>query len=231
MAYFKFLKNLSNRCAGTREYPIASATAIEKGEIVRMSAGFIVAVGDSDQDDPYIGVAAEAHDGATAGRQAGTVIKIYDHADDIFQIYSTNVITATGGSTTTFVVDGMKSGTLTEHGDDFFNGSYLKIVSCAADSSLNGKTVKVSDWTGSSGTFTLAETLTAALASGDTAYLCPGPNAKIAYHYDLTSDGTDIDWDTNGGTCIQIYGSDPERMVTFVKLRLHQLGNYPATLG
>ena len=180
----------------------------------------------ADQDDPILGVAANGHDGSTDdGVNKATTIRVYDHPDDIFQIMSTNVLTATGGSTTTFVVDGMKSGTLAEHVDDLFNGSMIKIVNCAADSELNGKMVKVSDFTGSSGTFTLGETLPAALASGDTAYLCPGPRLVGKYHFDLVADGTDIDFDTNGGEAIQIYGSDVNTMTTYVKLRLHQLGN------
>jgi hypothetical protein len=228
--YFHFHQNLSNRCAAPREYAIATGTVIEKGEIVKLTAGLVVAIGDADQDDPYLGVAAEAHDGATAGRQKGLVIKVYDHPDDIFKIKPTNLITATGGSTTTFVVDGMKSGTITENVDDLFNGSKLKIIACAADSDLNGKIVSVSDWTASSGTFTIGETLSGAIASGDTAYLCPGPRLMSKYHLDLISDGTDIDWDTNGGEAIQIYGSDVDAFEVYVKLRLHMLGNGPAAL-
>lgn len=226
MAYFKFLKNISRCNPAPRSYPIAATTTIEKGEIVVLSGGVITAIGNADQDDPVIGVAAHSHDGSTDdGVNKETTMKIYDHPDDIFQIFSTNTLTATGGSTSTFVVDGMKSGTISEHVDDLFNGSVLKIVSCAADSDLNGREVAVSDFTGSTGTFTLGETLPAALASGDTAYLCPGPRVTGQYHYDLNSDGNDIDWDTDGGEAIQIYGSDPETMKTFVKLRLHQLGN------
>ena len=226
MAYFKFLKNISRMTPAPRSYPIAATTVIEKGEIVKISGGVVVAIGDADQDDPYLGVAANGHDGSTDdGVNKATTIRIFDHPDDIFQIFSTNVLTATGGSTTTFVVDGMKSGTISENVDDIFNGSKLRIVACAADSDLNGKEIAVTDWTAATGTFTLGETLPSALAAGDTAYLCPGPRMAGKYHLDLNSDGNDIDWDTNGGEAIQIYGSDPETMMTFIKLRLHQLGN------
>jgi hypothetical protein len=223
MAYFKFLKNISNRSATPREYPIADATVIEKGEIVTLStAGLVTAIGNVDQDDPVLGVAAHAH-----ANGDGLTIKVYDHPDDIFQIYSTNLLTATGGSTTTFVVDGMKSGTIAAHVDDFFNGSKIRIVSCAANSALNGKDVPVTDFTAATGTFTLGETLSAALAAGDTAYLVPGPGTKTSSHWNLTADGTDIDWDqgTTVGQAIQIYGSDVDAFLTFVKLRLHKYGN------
>ncbi len=223
---FKFVKNISRCNPAPREYPIGAAVVIEKGEMVKMSGGTVVAIGDADQDDPILGVAANAHDGTTQdGVNNDNKIRVYDHADDIFQIFSKNILTATGGSTTTFVVSGMASGTITEHVDDFFNGSVLKIVSCAADSELVGKEIKVTDFTAATGTFTLGETLPAALASGDTVYLCPGLRVKTAYHYDLVADGNDIDWDTSGGEAIQIYGSDVRTMTTYVKLRLHQFGN------
>jgi hypothetical protein len=49
MAYFKFLKNTSNRASAPREYAIASNTVIEKGEIVAIStAGLITAIGNVD---------------------------------------------------------------------------------------------------------------------------------------------------------------------------------------
>ena len=221
MAYFKFHKNTSNRPGAPREYDIATGTVIEKGEIVKLTAGLVVAIGDADQDDPYLGVAAESHDGATAdGRQTGLKIRVYDDPGDIFALVPSDTITATGGSTTTFVDSSILPAT-----NDVFNGGSLKIVSCAASSALNGKIVKISDFTGSGGTITLAETLTAALASGDTAYLCPGTRCRGQYGWDLNSDGTDIDWETSGGEALYFEGSDPDVFVTYWRLRLHLRGN------
>jgi hypothetical protein len=59
-----------------RSFPIVTNTAIELGEMVKLVGGFIVAVGDQDSDDPYLGIAAEPHDGATVG-QTGLKIRVY----------------------------------------------------------------------------------------------------------------------------------------------------------
>lgn len=218
---FKWIKNISNRVPNPRKFVIGTTTAIEKGEVVKLSNGTIVAVGDTDQDDPYVGIAAVEHDGSTDdGVQKAEEIRVYDHPDDIFELVPRNVITATGGSTTTFVDSNILPAT-----DDIFNGGYLQIVTCAADSSLIGKKVKISDFTGATGTFTLAETLPAALASGDTAYLCPGKRAIGQYGWDLNSDGTDINFESSGGESLELYSVDPGTFKTFWKLRLHQFGN------
>jgi hypothetical protein len=202
------------------EFPIAAATAIELGEIVKMTPGTgIEACSGTDFDDPVVGVAAEAHDGSTAGRQSGTKIKVYCSPTAVFKRKPRGAITATGGSTTTFVDSNLKDL------DDLYNGGKLHIVACAADATLNGKIVDISDYTGTSGTITIGETLAAALASGDTAYLLPGKLAIGEYSFDLDSDGTDIDWETAGGEALQIVDSNPDTFELFVMLRLHQFGN------
>ena len=195
-----------------QELYIATGTVIELGEIVKFTPGTgVVAAAGTDLDDPSIGVAAEAHDGSTAGRQVGTKIKVLTSPTAVFSNQPKNVITATGGSTTTFVDSSLLPAT-----DDYFNGGYIQIVTCAADSDLIGKRVKISDYTGTGGTITLGETLTAALASGDTAYLCPGPLAVSAYGQDLDSDGMEIDFETSGGEGLQIVDVDPETFQVFV---------------
>jgi len=183
MAYFRLSKNTSNPNAKPKEYLIASATAIEKGEMVKFTPGTgIVAVGDADQDDPIRGVSAESHDGSTAdfiGRQTGTKIFVYDDPNDVFELTSTEAQTLTGGSTTTAVISGLLPQT-----DNLWIEGYVEIVTCAADSDLIGRMVKISDSTGATGTLTLAETLTAALASGDTIRIHPGRYAIGEYGWD-----------------------------------------------
>lgn len=217
--------NISGRGGQPREYKIATGTAIEKGEVVKLTSGLVVAIGDADQDDPYLGVASEPHDGSTTGRQSGTKIKIHDDPGDIFKYKPRVACTATGGSTTTFV-----DSNLGFANDDDLNGGFLHIVSCAADSSLNGKIVKISDYAQSSGTVTLSETLAAALASGDTAYIVPGKISIGSYLFDLNADGTDMDWETSGGESLEIHDVDPETFMVFMKFRLHLKGNHVAAL-
>jgi len=209
-----------------QELYIATGTVIELGEIVAFTPGTgVVATTGTDLDGPSIGVSAEAHDGSTAGRQVGLKIKVYTSPSAVFVNTPKNALTATGGSTTTFVDSSILPAT-----DDYFNGGYIQILTCAADSDLVGKRVLISDFTGSGGTITLAETLTAALASGDTAYLCPGPLALSAYGWDLDSDGMEIDFESSAGEGLVIVDVDPATFQVFVKLRLHQLGNGPAAL-
>lgn len=222
---FKWAYNTQSQGGQPREYKIESGTVIEKGEIVKQTSGLIVAVGDQDQDDPYLGISAEDHNGSTTGRQSGTKIKVYDNPYDIFGYKPKVACTATGGSTTTFV-----DSNLGFANDDDLNGGYIIIVSCAADSSLNGKKVKISDYAQSSGTITLAETLSSALASGDTAYICPGKIAISSYQFDLNSDGTDIDWESSGGESLELHDVDTETFMTYWKLRLHTKGNHVAAL-
>lgn len=220
---FEFAYNDSKGAGQPREHAIAAATAIEYGEAVKKTNGLIVAIGDDDQNDPILGFAAEAHDGSTAGRQSGTKIKIYDHPDDVFRYVPKEVCTATGGSTTTFVDSNLQFAA-----DDALNGGYLQIVNCQADSSLNGKKVKISDYVASGGTVTLAETLPVALQSGDTAYICPGPIAKDSYNWNFNADGTGIDWEDNSaGEALRLHDVDPDTFTVFFKLRLHLSGNYP----
>ena len=227
MAYFKWAYDLSgNKTPQILELPIATGTAIEFGEIVKFTpATGVVAIGDADQDDPYLGVAMEAHDGSTAGRQSGLLIKVSVSPTAVYKVKPRDTITATSGSTTTFVDSSLLPAT-----DDYFNGGKLHLVAVAADATLNGKIVSISDYTGSGGTLTLAETLSAVIASGDTAYLCPGPGVITAFGWDLNAAGTDIDWETSGGQSIQIVNVDPETFHVYVLLRLHQFGNGPAAL-
>lgn len=226
MAYFKFAYDLvTGNTEILKPFYIAAATAIEKGEIVLFTPGTgIAAVAGTDFNDPAIGVATEPHNGSSDGRQSGTEIKVTCSPTAVFALRSTNIITATGGSTTTFVVAGLLPQT-----DNLWIGGYLEVVTCAADSSLVGKMIKITDSTGATGTLTFG-TQGAAFAAGDTAYLHPGPLCVGEYGWDLTADGTDVDWDTDGGEALQLVGADPEQKLSYWKLRLHQFATHPAAL-
>ena len=111
----------------------------------------------------------------------------------------------------------------------WING-YIEIVTCAADSDLIGRMVKITDSTGATGSSALAETLPAALASGDTIKLYPGNYAIGEYGWDLNSDGTEIDYTSSDGQAIQLVKTDAEKKKASFKLRLHIKGNGPAAL-
>jgi len=220
MAGFSFAKNQNGGTPTRQPLLIVYNTAIEKGEIVGFTPGTgVVAVTAANYAGPAIGVADEAHDGSTAGRQVGTEIFVITNPDAIFALNSTNIITATSGSTTTFVVSGLLPQT-----NNLWTGGMLYIIACAADSTLNGKMIPITGSTGSSGTLTVA-TQTGVFASGDTAYLCPGPAAITEHAWDLASDGDDVDWDSDGAFGLQLVGSAPKKMISYWSLRGHYFGN------
>jgi hypothetical protein len=99
----------------------------------------------------------------------------------------------------------------------------VKIISCAADPSLNGRMVRIADSTGSGGTLTFGETLPAALASGDTYQLCPGYMMHNHLGYDLDTDAMNPDWDADGGSTLRIIDTNPETMDIFVVFENHAM--------
>ena len=212
-----------------KPFYIPTATAIEKGEVVIFTPGTgVAAVGDQDQDDPVLGVSTEPHNGATTGRETGLEIKVSCSPTACFKVPCSLVLTATGGSVTTFVDSNLRPAT-----DDIFNGGYIKVVTCAADTAgvSIGKKIKITDYTGSGGTITVG-TQPYAFASGDTVKLFPGPLAVTTYSHNLTSGGTDIDFEeTAAGTAIQIVAADPINESLVIKFRQHQFGTYPAAIA
>lgn len=205
-----------------KEFPIATNTAIEQGEIVKLSAGFVVAIGDADQDDPYLGVAAEAHDGSTAG-QTGTAIKVYCSPTAVFKVKNKYEVVADSGNTTT-VVDA-SYGTAA---DDQFNGGSLKLTAKGTSSTLTlpvGKVVAITDFATSTGTFTGA--FTGGTTAGDTYLVFPPVGS---YAWDLDSDGTDFDFNSTGGESLIIVENDTDNDFIMFKFRLHQLGAHVAAI-
>lgn len=212
---FKWCGDLNGGKAIVREVYVPAGTAIEKGEPIQYSqgTGVIVHAGPTDFDDPVYAVSNEAHDGSTSGRQSGTALEVtMVTPSSLFRYRAAKAYTLTGGSTTTAV-----DSSLLPQTNSFWKGGAIQIISCAADSTLNGRIVRISDSTGSSGTLTLAETLPAALASGDTIYICPGYMAHDYLGYDMDSDCMNPDFDANGGAVLRIYETNPDIMEMVVR--------------
>ena len=194
---------------------IPTATVIEQGEMVLQTPGTGVAVvAGTDFDDPALGAAINAH-----AAESGTEIKVSTSPTAVYSHGCTNIITATGGSTTTFVVSGLLPQT-----NNLWADGYIQVVTCAADSSLVGKRIKITASTGATGTLTFAAQA-AAFTSGDTARLCPGKRAIGEFGWDLDADGMEVDWDTSGGEALVLVDADPANMMSYWMLRLHQFGN------
>lgn len=189
-----------------RKLYIPAATVIEKGEPIQFTQGIgvIVHAGPTDFDDPIAGVATAAH-----AANSGTELEVSCSPTALYRYKAAKTYTMTGGSTTTAVDSSLLPAT-----NSFWKGGAIKIIACAADPTLNGRIVRISDSTGASGTLTLAETLPAALASGDTYQLCPGYMAHNHLGYDLDSDAMNPDYDADGGAVLRIWETNPEIMET-----------------
>jgi len=196
-------------------FPIATGTVIEKGEIVLLTAGFITAIGDADQNDPYLGMATEGHDGATAGRNVGLEILVSCSPTAVFKCKPNITTTADSGNTTTWV-----DAELTAVPNDTWNGGWLKLKTTTAITLPIDKLMPITDFTTSSGTF--AGAYTGGVTAGDTAIMLPPYNSHA---FDLDSDGTNIDFKTAGGESINIVDVDTELEEVYFMLRLHQFGN------
>ncbi len=213
-----------------REFDIAAATAIELGEVVKLdlATGYVVAVGDVDQDDPYLGVAAEAHTGAADTlnpRSNGTKIKVYCSPTAIFKCKPAIISTCDSGTATNWVDGELVAGT--GFADDSFSGGYIKLTEKAAASTLTipvGWIGRIKDFTVAAGTVIMeTSALTGAASAGDKALILP-PFAS--YGWDLNSDGTNIDLKAKGGESITIIDVDPVTEYVYFRFRLHQLGGH-----
>lgn len=213
-----------------QEVYVPAATVVENGEPIIFTNGTGVAAqgGPADLDDPFYGVAAEAHAGsgaAVSDRQSGNWIKVITNPDAIFKYTCSKVYTLTGGSTTTAVDSSLLPAT-----NSFWKGGYIEIVTCAADANLNGTRHMISDSTGSTGTLTLANTLPATLAASDTIKICPGYMVRGPVVWDLDSDAMNPDYDTDGGIGLIVVSTSPESMMMEIMFQQHYMGNHPYTV-
>lgn len=201
-----------------REFYIASSTAIEKFELVKLTPGTgVVAVAGTDFDDPFLGSSLEAHDGSSEN-QDGTSIKVACSPMQVYQLESTEAQTLTGGSTTTAVIAGLLPQT-----DNLWIGGYVEVVSCASGIPA-GTMIPITDSTGATGTLTFAAQ-SSAFAADDTIIIHPGKLAIGEYGWDLNSDGTDIDYTSSGGEALVLVDTDAANKKAYFAPRLHQFGN------
>ena len=208
---------------------IAANVAIEKGEIVQYGVTGIAALTEgTDFDDPAFGVAAEAHNGSTAGRQSGTEILIYDDPMIVFKHIPKTLSTTTGGDATSWIDSSLTAA------NDVFNGGKIVIVSTNSITGFNvGDVLTITDFANSGGDCTVTGA-GGTIAAGMTGYIYPGYAAIGVFGFDLNSDGMAIDLDTAGGESLIIedvkWDAQLKEATVFCRLRLHQLGNGPAAL-
>ena len=204
MAGFKYAGDLNgHKRKLVRDYLIPTATAVDAGEPVQFTqgTGVITIAQASDFDDYILGVATAAH-----AANSGTSIELTYSPTAIYVYHASKTYTATGGSTTTIV-----DSSLLPQTDNFWIGGAVKIVSCAADSSLNGKVISITDSDGGDGSLTFA-TQAAAFAAGDTFQLCLGKYAENHLGYDLSADSLHPDFDADGGATLRFLYAEPMLM-------------------
>ena len=214
-----------------RTFYIATGTAIEKGEMVQFTVGVGVAALGSDGTDfdvPALGVAAEVHDGATAGRQVGTEILVYCDPDIVYGVVPKTLSTTTGGDATSWIDSSLTAA------NDIFNGGKIVIVSTNSIAGFNvGDVLDITDFANSGGDCTVTGA-GGTIAAGMTGYIYPGKRSATCHGFDLDSDGTNIDLDTAGGESLNIvdtyWDAQKKETTVFSKLRVHQLGNHVVEL-
>lgn len=141
-----------------REYDIASATAISKGQIVEMDTGLVTACAAA-QTTKILGVAAESHSGSADAldtRANGKRILVYDGPGLVSQCPAPQIAAAAGGSATTIVADA--AAVAAGFADDDFNGGYVRLVTKAADSTNTdkiGQVRRITDYATATLTFTV----------------------------------------------------------------------------
>lgn len=207
-----------------REYDIAAATEIVKGQVVKLSEGLVISavVGET---GAILGIAMENHSGAADAlnpRSNGTKILVCD-APELIMACPAFEITATGGSATT-----VTASTLAAYSADDWNGGYLKLISKASGSTNTdpiGSVKRIADYaynsTGTVSTFTVASGGTA--NEGDKYLLFP-PLGLAAFNLDSTK--TKLVNTAKSATSLKVVGYDIDAKMIKLIAAKHFLGNY-----
>lgn len=204
-----------------KDYPIAAATDIKLGQVVKLSGGLVVAAA-AGETGAILGVALENHTGVADTfnpRNNGTVISVADAASTVFEAPAPRV-TATSGSTTTMAATGVAS-----MADDDFNGGFMKLVSKVVASTNTdpvGTVYPITDYTNSSKTFTTTKTAGGAITAGDVFEIYP-PNGFGKGNFD--SNISKLILTATAALPVRSYGEDIERGVTYHIPSLHQNGS------
>ena len=209
-----------------REFDIATGTVIERGEVVyqNLATGYVVSVGDQDQDDPYLGCAAEDHTGIVNTlnpRSNGLKLRVHCSPTAVFKCKPGILSTCDSGTSTNWVDGELVAGA--GFADDDFTGAYIKLYAKAAASTLTiplGTILRAADFTVAAGTIIMATgVLTGAASAGDQVLLFP---PRVSKGWDLNSDGNNLDLKAKGGESIEIVDIDPATEYVYWKFRLHQ---------
>lgn len=206
-----------------REYDIAYNTAIKEGQVVKLSAGLVVAA-IAAETGAILGIAAESHSGvadALDPRANGTKIMVYDSPALVCKS-PVPVFAAAGGSATTVTAN-----TLGAFSNDDFNGGYLKLISKAVGSTNTdeiGTIKRITDYaynsTGTVSTFTVASG--GAANAGDVYELYPPIGFQKG---NLDTNIQKLVLTATAALPIKVIGRNEEFSEIYTMAALHELGN------
>ena len=191
----------------TDKAPIAAGTVIEMFELVKISVGTgVVALGAINIDGTdALYVAGKK----STSSDTFTEIPLYGGSQTLFmvavkEIAEGTVLTATGGSGTTFVDSSLVIADGT-YGNDLLKGAVLEVDSCASGDASDGDELTLTGYTASSGTCTFASVGSTGFTSGDKAHFTKlGTHIFGAYSLGIEYSGSD---DTDGCR-LQLDGGD-----------------------
>ena len=155
-----------SQVTSVKEYDIDAATAVSIGQVVKLTSGKVV-LAVAGETSPILGVAYESHPGTADTlnpRGNGTRIKVLDGPASVYECPAPQ-ITATGGSTTTFVAS-----TVAGFADSDFVGGKMKLITKGANSALTapiGTVYPITGSTAASGTFTTTTAIAGGVTAGD----------------------------------------------------------------
>lgn len=219
---FEYAYDLCNAFPLIKEFDVADATALSKGEAVRLNSGASgstseVATGGTAYTTAYLGVTAEEK----VASDGNVRIKVYCSPTAVFRAVPI-VTTVTASPSTTVWTD---STVLLNTTADAANGGKLKIKALASGHTgtyTPGTIVKIVD--------SATNTLTGAAASfpgsttiGDSAYFFP-PIAVTGATFSATNARTLV-WAATTGVAIRIIDHDLTNNKVLWSFAVHQFGN------
>ena len=206
-----------------RNYPIAYNTAVTAGEVVKLSAGLVVAAAAA-ETGAILGIAAENHPGtadALNARANGTEILVYDNPELIFEC-PVPVIEAVATNSSATAVAAKSGEVAATTADDAFNGGVLVLIGKAAASTNTdpiGKHIPVTDYAQTNRVFTKAS---GGVANSGDMYECYPPLGSAIGGLD---DGrSNLLVSATGATSIKVIGHDFDRHMIRCMAKFHSLG-------
>jgi hypothetical protein len=204
------------------EYNIATTTAIEIGEVVKLTADKVVAVAAA-ETTAILGISAENHTGAADAlntRSNGTKILIEDSPTAVYECEAPE-ITATSGTTTTIV---STSGLSTDLADNDFIGGYAKLTykgSSSTNTDPVGTIYTISDSDASNQDVTI-NTAGGAVTAGDKFKIFP-PFGFQKGNFD--SDGLGMVYSASAAVPLKVVGRDLDKETIELYAAFHLFGN------